>query len=283
MLVAEILRLATDKLSFAGVISPSVDAELLACFVLGIERSELTMLSVRSEAFDENKIDSYLLAVERREKREPLQHITGLAPFRQLELEVGPGVFIPRPETEQLVELAITHMENLENPVVVDLCSGSGAIAIAIATEVKNSMVYSVELSEQAFRFLKRNYRKYELDINNSTNQDLAEAFEELESQVDLVIANPPYIPDSAIPIDLEVQLHEPRLALYAGADGLDVIRRISARALYLLRPSGLLLIEHADSQALAISELLLTNGWIDIVSSQDLAGKDRMISARKP
>jgi release factor glutamine methyltransferase len=100
---------------------------------------------------------------------------------------------------------------------------------------------------------------------------------------VDLVISNPPYIPDAAVPIDLEVQLHEPSLALYGGEDGLDVIRRIASRAFYLLKPSGLLLIEHADSQAHAISELLLKNGWLDVVSSQDLAGKDRMISARKP
>ena len=275
--------MATDKLSAAGVISPSVDAELLGCFVLGVSRSELTMLSLSNQSFPENKVSDYLSSVARREKREPLQHITGVAAFRHLELQVGPGVFIPRPETEQLVELAIGHLNGIQKPMAIDLCSGSGAIAIALSTELAGVKVYSVELSEQAFGFLQRNYQKYGLDTKQSKNEDLATAFDELEGKLDLVISNPPYIPETAVPIDLEVQLHEPRLALYGGEDGLDVIRRISSRALYLLKPSGLLLIEHADSQALAISELLLTDGWLEVVSSQDLAGKDRMISARKP
>ena len=283
MLISEALESATDKLTSAGVTSPSVDAELLGCFVLGIERSELTMLSLREELFPEDKIAQFETSVARRVKREPLQHITGLAPFRHLELHVGPGVFIPRPETEQLVELAIESIKKIEKPLVVDLCSGSGAIAISLATELEGSRVFSVELSEQAFEFLSNNYQKYGLDTKSAKNEDLANAFDELEAQVDLVISNPPYIPDSAVPVDLEVQLHEPSLALYGGEDGLDVIRRISDRALYLLKPSGLLLLEHADTQAQAISQLLLNQGWQEVISSQDLAGKDRMISARKP
>ena len=283
MLISEALESATDKLTSAGVTSPSVDAELLGCFVLGIERSELTMLSLREELFPEDKIVQFETSVARRVKREPLQHITGLAPFRHLELHVGPGVFIPRPETEQLVELAIESIKKIEKPLVVDLCSGSGAIAISLATELEGSRVFSVELSEQAFEFLSNNYQKYGLDTKSAKNEDLANAFDELEAQVDLVISNPPYIPDSAVPVDLEVQLHEPSLALYGGEDGLDVIRRISDRALYLLKPSGLLLLEHADTQAQAISQLLLNQGWQEVISSQDLAGKDRMISARKP
>jgi release factor glutamine methyltransferase len=283
LLISEALESATDKLTSAGVTSPSVDAELLGCFVLGIERSELTMLSLREELFPEDKIAQFETSVARRVKREPLQHITGLAPFRHLELHVGPGVFIPRPETEQLVELAIESIKKIEKPLVVDLCSGSGAIAISLATELEGSRVFSVELSEQAFEFLSNNYQKYGLDTKSAKNADLANAFDELEAQVDLVISNPPYIPDSAVPVDLEVQLHEPSLALYGGEDGLDVIRRISDRALYLLKPSGLLLLEHADTQAQAISQLLLNQGWQEVISSQDLAGKDRMISARKP
>jgi release factor glutamine methyltransferase len=283
LLISEALESATDKLTSAGVTSPSVDAELLGCFVLGIERSALTMLSLREELFPEDKIVQFETSVARRVKREPLQHITGLAPFRHIELHVGPGVFIPRPETEQLVELAIESIKKIEKPLVVDLCSGSGAIAISLATELEGSRVFSVELSEQAFEFLSNNYQKYGLDTKSAKNEDLANAFDELEAQVDLVISNPPYIPDSAVPVDLEVQLHEPSLALYGGEDGLDVIRRISDRALYLLKPSGLLLLEHADTQAQAISQLLLNQGWQEVISSQDLAGKDRMISARKP
>jgi len=283
MLVSEALELATDKFSAAGVLSPSVDAELLGCFILEMNRSELTLLALANELFPENKLSEFLEAVQRREKREPLQHITGLAPFRHLELEVGPGVFIPRPETEQLVDLAIHKIEGISKPVIVDLCSGSGAISIALNTEVAESMVYSVELSKDAFSFLTQNYQRYGLDRKALRNENLTTALEELKAGVDLVISNPPYIPDAAVPVDLEVQLYDPALALYGGQDGLDVIRLISARAWFLLRAGGHLVLEHAHTQAPAISELLLTQGWQDVVSVSDLAGKDRMISAVRP
>ena len=283
MLISEALELATDKFSAAGVLSPSVDAELLGCFILEASRSELTLLAIAGESFPENKLADFLEAVQRREKREPLQHITGLAPFRHLELEVGTGVFIPRPETEQLVDLAKQKLEAIQNPVIVDLCSGSGAISIALNTEVAASTVYSVELSKDAFSFLTRNYQRYGLDPKALRNENLTTALEELEAGVDLVVSNPPYIPDAAVSIDLEVQLHDPALALYGGADGLDVIRQISTRAWYLLRPGGHLVLEHAHTQAPAISELLLTQGWQEVVSASDLTGKDRMISAVRP
>jgi release factor glutamine methyltransferase len=283
MLISEALELATDKFSAAGVLSPSVDAELLGCFILEASRSELTLLAIAGEIFPENRLADFLEAVQRREKREPLQHITGLAPFRHLELEVGPGVFIPRPETEQLVDLAKQKIAAIQNPVIVDLCSGSGAISIALNTEVAGSIVYSVELSKDAFSFLTRNYQRYGLDPKALRNENLTTALEELEAGVDLVVSNPPYIPDAAVPIDLEVQLHDPALALYGGADGLDVIRQISTRAWYLLRPGGHLVLEHAHTQAPAISELLLTQGWQEVVSASDLTGKDRMISAVRP
>ena len=283
MLVSEALELATDKFSAAGVLSPSVDAELLGCFILDATRSELTLLAITGESFPENRLADFLEAVKRREKREPIQHITGLAPFRHLELEVGPGVFIPRPETEQLVDLAIQKIESIHNPVIVDLCSGSGAISIALNTEVAGSRVYSVELSKDAFAFLTRNYQRYGLDPKALRHENLTTALEELKAGVDLVVSNPPYIPDSAIPIDLEVQLHDPAVALYGGEDGLDVIRQISTRAWYLLRPGGHLVLEHANTQASAIGELLLTQGWHEVVSASDLTGKDRMISAVRP
>ena len=283
MLISEALELATDKFSAAGVLSPSVDAELLGCFILEASRSELTLLAIAGEIFPENRLADFLEAVQRREKREPLQHITGLAPFRHLELEVGPGVFIPRPETEQLVDLAIQKLESIQNPVIVDLCSGSGAISIALTTEVAGSIVFSVELSKDAFSFLTRNYQRYGLDPKSLRNENLTTALAEMEAGVDLVVSNPPYIPDAAVSIDLEVQLHDPALALYGGADGLDVIRQISTRAWYLLRPGGHLVLEHAHTQAPAIGELLLTQGWQEVVSASDLTGKDRMISAVRP
>jgi release factor glutamine methyltransferase len=283
MLISEALELATDKFSAAGVLSPSVDAELLGCFILEANRSELTLMAITGESFPENKLAGFLAAVQRREKREPLQHITGLAPFRHLELEVGPGVFIPRPETEQLVDLALRKIEAIQNPVIVDLCSGSGAISIALNTEVAGSTVYAVELSKDAFSFLTKNFQRYGLDPKALRNENLTTALEELASGVDLVVSNPPYIPDAAVPIDLEVQLHDPALALYGGQDGLDVIRQISTRAWYLLRPGGHLVLEHAHTQAPAIGELLLNQGWQGVVSVSDLTGKDRMISAVRP
>ena len=283
MLITEALELATDKFSAAGVSSPSVDAELLGCYILETDRSELTLLAIANRQFPENKLADFLVAVERREKREPLQHITGIAPFRHLELEVGPGVFTPRPETEQVVDLAIQKTKQVLAPLIVDLCAGSGAIAISISTEVSSATVYAVELSKQAFEYMRRNYENYGLDTQTLRNEDLKTALLELDGTVDLVVSNPPYIPDAAVPVDLEVQLHDPALALYGGEDGLDVIREISSRALALLRPGGQLVLEHAHTQAAAIGELLLRQGWQEIVSSQDLTGKDRMISAKRP
>ena len=283
MLISEALEFATDKFSAAGVLSPSVDAELLGCFILEIDRSELTLLAIDNQSFPENRLAEFLDAVRRREKREPLQHITGLAPFRHLELEVGPGVFIPRPETEQLVDLAIEKIQEVSSPLVVDLCSGSGAIAIALSTELESSTVYAVELSSEAFKYLTRNFEKYGLDTKTLRNENLTNALEELQGKVDLIVSNPPYIPDAAVPIDLEVKLHDPSIALYGGEDGLEVIRQISNRALYLLGPGGQLVLEHANTQAPAIGELLLSEGWQEIVSSQDLTGKNRMISAVRP
>ena len=283
MLISEVIEDATDQLTRAGVVSPCIDSKLLVCFVLVIEKSDLELQLIENRDFPEEKLASFKQALARRVNREPLQHITGVAYFRHLELAVGPGVFIPRPETEQLVDVAITQLRDFHNPVVVDLCSGSGAIAIAIQTEVVDSKVYSVELSREAFSYLSSNVKKYGLDSELFRNEDLATAFSELKESVDLVVSNPPYIPDGAVPIDLEVSLHDPRIALYGGEDGLDVIRVISERAKYLLRPKGRLLIEHAATQASAITELLLSSGWKEIVSLQDLAGKDRMILASKP
>ena len=283
MLISELLESATDKLSAAGVLSPSVDAELLACHILELDRSELTLQAISNQPFPENKIQQFLAAVGRREAREPLQHITGVAPFRRLELEVGKGVFIPRPETEQLVSTALSKLQEISEPLVVDLCSGSGAIAISLSTEIEGAKVYAVELSSEAFEFLERNYQRYGLSLAGTRNEDLATALQDMEGAFDMVVSNPPYIPDAAVPVDLEVQLHDPKLALFGGEDGLDVIREISARAMFLLKPGGQLLLEHAHTQADSISQLLLTGGWLDVVSSQDLTGKDRIISATRP
>ena len=283
MLVSELLSESSGKLKEAGVTSATVDAELLACYCLGVSRSELALMVATRQEFPEESLELFLTALARRVARQPLQHITGTAAFRHLDLKVGPGVFTPRPETEQVVGFALEKISNVPNPLIVDLCSGSGAIAISLATEVLGSNVFAVEKSKEAFSFLQQNAASYGLAEMNLRNEDLQESLPELDGKVDLVISNPPYIPNDAIPIDLEVQLHEPSMSLYGGVDGLDVVRQISNRALTLLKPGGLLVMEHADTQSRAIGELLLAEGWLEIEARADLAGKDRMISALKP
>ena len=283
MLVSEVLSDASSKLLEAGVTSAKVDAELLASHTLGITRSDLALLVATNQKFPAAELELFDLALARRVSREPLQHITGIAPFRHLELLVGPGVFTPRPETEQLVSYALEKISAKQKPIIVDLCSGSGAIAISLATEVSGSEVFAVELSNEAFEFLLQNAGRNGLAQANLRNEDLQHSLTELDGLVDLVISNPPYIPNDAIPIDLEVQLHEPSMSLYGGVDGLDVVRQISVRAMELLKPGGVLVMEHADTQSRAIGELLLAEGWLQVEARADLAGKDRMISALKP
>ena len=283
MLVSELLSESSRKLKEAGVTSATVDAELLACFCLDVSRSELSIMVATNQEFPKESIEHFDSALARRVAREPLQHITGKAAFRHLELKVGPGVFTPRPETEQVVGFALEKISTWPTPLIVDLCSGSGAIAISLATEISGSNVFAVEKSIDAFSFLRQNAATYGLSDENLRNEDLHDSLPELDGQVDLVISNPPYIPNDAIPIDLEVQLHEPSMSLYGGVDGLDVVRQISNRALKLLKPRGLLVMEHADTQSNAIRKLLLGQGWLEIEARADLAGKDRMISALKP
>jgi release factor glutamine methyltransferase len=179
-----------------------------------------------------------------------------------------------------VVGFAMEKITNFQSPLIVDLCSGSGAIAISLATEISGSKVFAVEKSEEAFGYLLQNAASYGLVDDYLRNEDLQISLSELDGKVDLVISNPPYIPNDAIPIDLEVQLHEPSMSLYGGVDGLDVIRQISIRAKKLLKSGGLLVLEHADSQSNAIGKLLLAGGWLEIEARADLAGKERMISA---
>lgn len=283
MLVSALLSESSSKLKEAGVTSALVDAELLACYCLGVSRSELSLMVATNQEFPMETLEHFESALDRRVARHPLQHITGTAPFRHLELKVGPGVFTPRPETEQVVGLALEKISNSAGPLIVDLCAGSGAIAISLATEILGSTVFAVEKSKEAFAYLRDNAARYGLAEANLRNEDLENSLPELDGKVDLVISNPPYIPNDAIPIDLEVQLHEPSMSLYGGVDGLDVVRQISSRALKLLKPGGLLVMEHADTQSSAIGKLLLAKGWLEIVARADLAGKERMVSALKP
>ena len=268
---------ATKRFEEAGIESAKADAEILASFVLGVNRGELLSKTITDESFSEEDALKFEELVSKRAQRFPLQHLTGYAYFRQLELKVGPGVFVPRFETEVVTQLAVDALRAIpsEEPIAVDLATGSGAIALSLATEVPNAKIYAVELSAEALVFTKENFARYAPNAELRQG-DLADAFGDLDGQVDVLISNPPYIPDEMIPIYPEVHLHDPSLALYGGTDGLDLIRKVDASARRLLRPGGSLIIEHADMQGKAVQELLLASGWRNVATHKDLAGRDR-------
>ena len=280
MKLSEALALASEKLSAAGVPSPQADATWLLCHILETDRSDLLTRITFNQELAAEQLDAFLVALSRREKREPLQHITGKAAFRSLELSVGPGVFIPRPETEQVVQYAIDYLRQLPRPgFAIDLGTGSGAIAIAMAVEVPQTKVYAVELSQAAFDYAAKNIEANLAAVELRLGA-MQEVVSDLVGGLDVVISNPPYIPDSAIPIDPEVRNFDPELALYGGEDGLDVIRDISGIAAALLRAGGLLVLEHAESQSDAIRELLLNDGWLSVSAFQDATMRYRTITA---
>ncbi len=278
---------AADRFAAVGIEQASVDAELIAAHVLQVSRGELGAKMVTGESFDANQSELFAALVEKRSARVPLQHLTGVAYFRNLELQVGPGVFVPRPETELLVDLAIdalskSALAETANPIVVDLGTGSGAIALAIAQELPQSKVFAVELNPDSISFTRKNFERYGQNAK-LVQGDMADAFAELNGQVHLLVSNPPYIPNDMVPRDPEVHLHDPKLALYGGADGMDLVHTVLAVANRLLVSGGKLLIEHADIQGEITRRLASEAGFIDVKTLQDLAGRDRALSATKP
>lgn len=319
-----VVRDVTAVLSDAGVAAPRVDAELLLAHVLGVEVGEVRRRVVLGAPVADAERSALDVLAARRAAREPLQHLTGVAPFRHLELAVGPGVFVPRPETEIVAQVVIDEarrvtagpggrgvgttaagpgagrssapavgpdaatadgLQAFTSPataVVVDLCTGSGAIALAVATEVRGARVHAVELDADAHAWAARNIRARAGDepvgrpgtrsadtSGESPDDDGAgpvrlvkgdarTALTELDGRVDVVVSNPPYVPPDAVPRDPEVARHDPGVALYGlGADGLEVPRGIASAAARLLRPGGLFVMEHAESQADAARELV--------------------------
>ena len=280
--IANVRAQSIESLSRAGVPSPEADAELLIGHVLGVSRGAVQARAISGATLGMEDIMSINDLVERRAAREPLQHITGLAAFRSIELAVGPGVFVPRPETETVVQFAIDALKAVpsERPIGVDLGTGSGAIALAMATEVPHAQVYGVEVSPQAFVWTKQNFRTIAPDNATAVFIDLADALPGLNGTVDVVISNPPYIPAAAIPRDPEVRLFDPEIALYGGEDGLDIVHNVSSTAGRLLHPGGTLVIEHGELQAAEIAALLRADGWHSVASHRDLLGRDRATTA---
>lgn len=281
MKLSAAIELASIKFEQAGIESFQADAEILLGFVLDLTRGELQVKAITGESITETEETKFLELVAKRAERFPLQHLTGVAYFRQLELKVGPGVFVPRFETETVTQLAVDALKAVpsDNPIAVDLATGSGAIAISLAVEVPNAKVFAVELSEDALVYTRQNFAKY-APTATLVQGDLADAFPELNGQVDVLVSNPPYIPDDMIPIYPEVHLHDPSMALYGGADGLDLVRKVEASAKRLLRKGGALVIEHADMQGDAIRELILNLGWRQCSTHKDLSGRDRATTA---
>lgn len=285
-----------DQFQAAGIESARADAEILTAEILGLSRGELAVQAITGFQVSPSDLERIRDLAAKRAERVPLQHLTGKAYFRNLELSVGPGVFVPRPETEGVVQLGIDALrlavqaaEAIDagnpmdeyRPIAVDLGTGSGAIALAMATEVPQAKVYAVELSDQAMPWTTKNFAKYGTPVGAELRQgDLADAFQDLNGKVSVVVSNPPYIPDDMVPIYPEVHLHDPKLALYGGADGLDLIRKVSKTGLRLLVPGGTLVIEHADIQSADVVQLLLADGWSNVQPHQDFNQRYRSVSA---
>lgn len=278
MLVADAAR----RLAAAGVESPRVDAELLLCAVLGTTRTALLTLG----EVPAGPADRFAALVEERAARVPLQHLTGTAPFRHVELAVGPGVFVPRPETELIAGWVLDRIAGLTGPTVVDLGTGSGAIALSVAHEHPGARVVAVERDAGAIEWTRHNAATraaagdtpVEVLAGDMTDPQL---LIELDGTVDVVVSNPPYVPDGAR-LPQEVADHDPPLALWGGPDGLDVVRGLLGTAARLLRPGGWLGIEHADQQGSSLPELVRRHGrWAGVADHADLAGRPRYTTAQ--
>ena len=283
--VRPLLIEAVSQLRAGGVESPEQEARQLLAYAAGVELARLPLI----DAVEDGQAAHFQTLIKKRSQRIPLQHLTGRAHFRHLELEVGPGVFVPRPETEVMTGWAIEQLRPMvyavargrsrHLPVVVELGTGSGAIAKSIATELTGTRVYAVEVSEEAAAYASRNLADTTVELYV---QDMIGALPQLNGGVDLVIANPPYVPleafESVVP---EARDHDPLLALFAGQDGLDVIRAVVAEAARLLRPAGLLCIEHADVQGESAQQVVVTHGgFAGVRDHQDLTGRSRFVTA---
>lgn len=275
------LTAAVQHLRLAGVATPRVDAELLLAHVLGVPRGRAQVLALAGSALPPRAASDYRDLVLRRGRREPLQHLTGVAAFRGIDLLVGRGVFVPRPETEILVEHALRSLPE-GRARVVDLGTGSGAIALSIAAERPAVDVVGVERSRDALPWVRRNADRLGLPNARVVEGDLADAVPEWNGTVDVVVSNPPYVPDGMVPRDPEVDRFDPPVALYGGPDGLDPMRAVAASARRLLRAGGTLAVEHGELQGDAVRALFGSPGWMDAATHPDLTGRDRVTTARR-
>lgn len=290
--VTERLRLrplitaAAARLAESGVASPLPDAENLAAHVLGVDRMRLALHPM----IEADEAARFGQLVERRAARIPLQHLTGTAVMGEIDLAVGPGVFVPRPETELLFAWALAYLETLGHahaPIVVDLCTGTGALALAIAHARPDAVVHAVELDPDAMIWTRRNAEARAADGDTPVTLHGADVTDqtlltELTGRVDLVVANPPYIPETAV-LDPEVADHDPPRALFGGPDGLDVIRAMAPNIARLLRPGGATAVEHDDTNGGGVAAIVTAAGLVEVTEHPDLAGRPRFVTAHSP
>lgn len=267
---------AAARLAEAGIDSARYDAEELAAYLAGTDRGRLPLLDSPGDEF----FARYQSVVWQRSRRVPLQHLTGAVAFGPVTLNVGPGVFIPRPETEAMLEWATTQSLPTR-PVIVDLCTGSGALAVALAHHWPSARVLGVDDSAAALDYARRNTAGTTVELLRA-DVTTAGLLSELDGHVDLTVANPPYVPDDA-ELEAEVAQHDPPHAVFGGPDGMTVIAAVAALAGRLLRPGGLLAVEHDDTTSAQTSELVSGTGLFDeVVAHADLAGRPRFVTARR-
>lgn len=299
----ELLQNAIARLREAGVESAEYDARLLLAKACGVSLAELNKALILGDLtdFSQDYASKYSDFVSRRASREPLQHIVGRAPFRYLDLQVGKGVFVPRPETEIVVEAGLDWLREsgVSKPTVVDLCAGSGAIGLSIATEVADAQVWAVEKSPEAFQYLQKNFEetakkweniqifsRYHAVLADATKAHISDLIPELHAicgKVDLVITNPPYVPESQVPEQVEVREYDPPVALYGGsADGLLIPEQIMRAAFALLKPGGVMVMEHDISQGDALKKYAESVGFSRALVGNDLTGRPRYTFAEK-
>jgi release factor glutamine methyltransferase len=267
---------ATTLLADAGINSARFDAEELAAHLAGTQRGRLPLIESPDDAF----FDRYHTAITARSLRVPLQHITGTAAFGPLTLSVGPGVFIPRPETEAMLEWA-SALCLPAAPVIADVCTGSGALALALAQRWPAARILAIDDSDAALHYARKNCAGSAIELVQADATDPS-LLTELDGQVDLLVANPPYVPD-AVELEPEVSQHDPRHAVFAGPDGMTVINPIVRLAARWLRPGGFFAVEHDDTTSSLTTQLVSSTAVFDeITGHADLAGRPRFVTARK-
>ena len=271
--IRQAIDAAAAALTKAGVGSPRADAELLAAHAAGVDRGRLPLVEAGPGFFER-----YGALIAQRIERKPLQHIVGTAAFGPVTVHVGPGVFIPRPETEAMLEWAVAQPLS-QDPVIVDLCTGTGALAFALSKNWPEARVIAVDDSDLALEYARRNLADTDVEL---TRADVTEPglLPELDGRVDLLVANPPYIPDGAV-LEPEVAEHDPPHALFGGPDGMAVIDSITSLSARWLQPGGRCAVEHDDTTSARTVEAFTRAGRFDDVTPRhDLAGRPRFVTA---